>query len=67
MPPHPHDARAKIVTLTERGWACTRAADAAAARFTEQWANTLGGAATNGLRDALARVVTPGRVRPSAW
>ncbi|MFE5286830.1 MarR family winged helix-turn-helix transcriptional regulator [Nocardia sp. NPDC056611] len=65
--PHPTDARAKIVTLTERGWACTRAADAAAARFTERWAATLGVAATAELRNALARVVTPGRVRPSAW
>ncbi|MGW4354576.1 MarR family winged helix-turn-helix transcriptional regulator [Nocardia sp. NPDC004582] len=65
--PHPTDARAKLITLTERGWACTRAADAAAAGFTERWAATLGIPATLELRNALARVVTPGRVRPSAW
>ncbi|GEM23805.1 MarR family transcriptional regulator [Nocardia seriolae NBRC 15557] len=65
--PHPSDARAKLITLTERGWACTRAADAAAARFTERWLATLGPAATVELRNTLARVVIPGRVRPSAW
>ncbi|WP_067699455.1 MarR family winged helix-turn-helix transcriptional regulator [Nocardia jejuensis] len=65
--PHPRDARAKLITLTERGWACTRAADAAAARFTDHWAATLGPAAVTDLRNALARVVTPGRVRPAAW
>ncbi|MFF2557501.1 MarR family winged helix-turn-helix transcriptional regulator [Nocardia sp. NPDC058058] len=65
--PHPSDARAKLITLTERGWACTRAADAAAARFTERWARALGPGATVELRNMLAHVVTPGRVRPSAW
>ncbi|MGW2665117.1 MarR family winged helix-turn-helix transcriptional regulator [Nocardia tengchongensis] len=65
--PHPTDARAKLVTLTERGWACTRAADAALARFTEQWAARLGTPATVQLRNALAHVVRPGRVRPSGW
>src|SRR5690349_14465790 len=29
--PHPQDARARLIVLTERGWACTRAAEAAAA------------------------------------
>ncbi|MEV6773996.1 MarR family transcriptional regulator [Nocardia sp. NPDC051030] len=65
--PHPRDARAKLITLTERGWACTRAADAAAAGFTERWAAALGPAAAVELRNMLAHVVVPGRVRPSAW
>ncbi|WP_051022826.1 MarR family winged helix-turn-helix transcriptional regulator [Nocardia pneumoniae] len=65
--PHPHDARAKLITLTERGWACTRAADAAAAEFTQRWAAALSRADIVDLRNMLARVVTPGRVRPSAW
>lgn len=65
--PHPHDARAKLITLTERGWACTRAADAAAAEFTQHWAATVGRAEIVDLRNMLASVVTPGRVRPSAW
>src|SRR5947199_1048986 len=29
--PHPDDARAKLITLIGRGWACTRAADQCAA------------------------------------
>lgn len=65
--PHPTDSRARLITLTERGWACTRAADAAAAQFTQHWAAVLGPATTVELRNALARVVRPGRVRPSAW
>ena len=65
--PHPHDARARLVTLTDRGWAVTRAADAAAAAFTERWAAALGAGTTTQLRNALAHVVTPGRVRPTAW
>ncbi|WP_067539305.1 MarR family winged helix-turn-helix transcriptional regulator [Nocardia crassostreae] len=65
--PHPTDARARLITLTERGWACTRAADAAAARFADRWASVLGPDQMVALRNSLARVVTPGRVRPAAW
>ncbi|NUS45559.1 MAG: MarR family transcriptional regulator [Mycobacteriaceae bacterium] len=65
--PHPTDARARLVTLTDRGWACTGAADAAAAAFLADWTRRLGPAAVTGLRDMLAAVVPPGRVRPSAW
>lgn len=65
--PHPRDARARLITLTDRGWAVTRAADAAAAAFTERWAAALGAGTTTQLRNALAHVVTPGRVRPAAW
>jgi DNA-binding MarR family transcriptional regulator len=64
---HPTDARARLITLTERGWACTRAADAAAAALVGRWAGTLGDAAVTELRNTLARVVTPGRVRPATW
>lgn len=65
--PHPHDARARLITLTERGWAVTRAADAALAAFAERWAAALGPGTVTELRNALAHVVTPGRVRPAAW
>lgn len=65
--PHPHDARARLITLTDRGWAATHAADAAAAAFTERWAAALGARAATDLRNALAHVVTPGRIRPAAW
>ncbi|MFC4127277.1 MarR family winged helix-turn-helix transcriptional regulator [Nocardia rhizosphaerae] len=63
--PHPRDARAKLITLTERGWACTRAADAALAEFAGRWSGAIGPRALGQLRDALALVVTPGRVRPT--
>jgi DNA-binding MarR family transcriptional regulator len=65
--PHPHDARARLITLTDRGWAATRAADAASAEFARHWAAALGEDQIMALRDTLARVVAPGRVRPSAW
>lgn len=65
--PHPGDARAKLVTLTARGWACTQAADAALTAYTTHWVRTLGPDTAVGVRNALARMVTPGRVRPSAW
>ncbi|MQY28829.1 MarR family winged helix-turn-helix transcriptional regulator [Nocardia aurantia] len=65
--PHPRDARARLITLTDRGWAVTRAADAAANDFTARWAAVLGGPAVAELRDRLTRVVRPGRVRPTAW
>ncbi|MFD4443615.1 MarR family winged helix-turn-helix transcriptional regulator [Nocardia sp. NPDC058519] len=63
--PHPRDARARLITLTDRGWACTRAADAALAEFTLSWSDTLGATGLTQLSKALGRVVTPGRVRPS--
>ncbi|MEV4155697.1 MarR family transcriptional regulator [Nocardia salmonicida] len=63
--PHPRDARARLITLTDRGWACTRAADAALAEFTQTWSDTLGAATLTQVGAALSRVVTPGRVRPS--
>ncbi|MFE9787777.1 MarR family winged helix-turn-helix transcriptional regulator [Nocardia salmonicida] len=63
--PHPRDARARLITLTDRGWACTRAADAALAEFTQTWSDTLGAATLTQVGTALSRVVVPGRVRPS--
>nr|WP_243655093.1 MarR family transcriptional regulator [Nocardia alba] len=63
--PHPRDARARLITLTERGWACTRAADAALAELTRNWSDNLGAATLTQVGNALGRVVTPGRIRPS--
>ncbi|APE33514.1 hypothetical protein BOX37_05495 [Nocardia mangyaensis] len=63
--PHPRDARARLITLTGRGWACTRAADAALAEFAQHWTDTLGAAAVTELGRSLAQVVVPGRVRPN--
>jgi DNA-binding MarR family transcriptional regulator len=62
--PHPRDARAKLITLTERGWACTRAADAAALDAVRAWAEVLGTDRVGDLAADLSRVARPGRLRP---
>jgi DNA-binding MarR family transcriptional regulator len=65
--PHPRDARARLVVLTERGWACTRAAEEAAAEVVEGWSGALGGEAElRALREQLARIAPCGPIRP-AW
>jgi DNA-binding MarR family transcriptional regulator len=63
--PHPDDARARLIVLTAKGWACTRAADEAATELLRPWANTLGPQRLAALRADLSRLATPGRVRPS--
>ncbi len=51
--PDPTDARARLVTLSERGvWTC-RTAAAEVARIEQQWRNHLGDKAFNALRTAL--------------
>jgi DNA-binding MarR family transcriptional regulator len=65
--PHPGDARAKLLALTERGWACTRAADRATEAAMERWSAVLGPRRLAALRADLARVVPPGPLRPAAW
>ena len=62
--PHPRDARAKLITLTELGWACTRAADAAALDAVKGWAEALGPERVGELVADLARVARPGKLRP---
>lgn len=62
----PADARSRILRLTDRGWACTRAAEQAAADTAEAWRQQLGNTAMGALHSALAAVVPPGRLRP-AW
>ena len=62
--PHPRDARARLVVLTDRGWACTRAADAAAEETLRPWAEQMGERRLNELRADLARIAAPGRLRP---
>ncbi|MCZ4608914.1 MarR family winged helix-turn-helix transcriptional regulator [Streptomyces sp. Lzd4kr] len=64
--PHPDDARARLVVLTERGWACTRAAEEAAAEAVQGWADVLGEAQVRALLGQLARIAPNGPVRP-AW
>ncbi|MFC8857491.1 MarR family winged helix-turn-helix transcriptional regulator, partial [Streptomyces sp. NPDC057144] len=64
--PHPGDARARLVVLTESGWACTRAAEEAAAEVVGAWADVLGEDGVRALRNGLLRVAPGGPIRP-AW
>ena len=62
--PDPADARARLITLTEKGWACTRAADAAMADTIRLWATALGEQRLLALRDDLIRIAPHGPLRP---
>ena len=62
--PHPADARARLIVLTDKGWACTRAADEAAEESLRPWADALGPARLTALRADLTRLASPGRLRP---
>lgn len=63
--PDSRDGRSWLLRLTERGWACTRAAEDAAAETTAAWGARLGADGMPALRVALAAVVVPGRLRPT--
>ncbi len=62
--PYPGDARARLVVLTERGWACTRAAEEAAADAVRAWVEVLGEGEVGVLRDRLARIAPDGPSGP---
>lgn len=62
--PHPVDSRARLVVLTDRGVACTRAAERAAADAVRPWARTLGERRLRQLRADLASVAPAARLRP---
>ncbi|MFD5401260.1 MarR family winged helix-turn-helix transcriptional regulator [Streptomyces griseorubiginosus] len=64
--PHPEDARARLVVLTERGWACTRAAEEAAAEAVRAWVDVLGEGEVRALRGRLGRIAPNGPIKP-AW
>ncbi|MFC8425388.1 MarR family winged helix-turn-helix transcriptional regulator [Streptomyces sp. NPDC057236] len=64
--PHPVDARARLVVLTEAGWACTRAAEEAAAEAVRAWGEVLGEAEVRELARKLLRIAPDGPIRP-AW
>ncbi|MFY4719616.1 MarR family winged helix-turn-helix transcriptional regulator [Streptomyces sp. LaBMicrA B280] len=61
---HPGDARARLIVLTERGRACTRAAEAAAAEVVGGWCELLGEAEVRALCGSLATIAPYGPVRP---
>ncbi|MFH9014261.1 MarR family winged helix-turn-helix transcriptional regulator [Streptomyces sp. NPDC017943] len=64
--PHPGDARARLVVLTERGRACTRAAEEAAAEAVRAWEGLVGEGELRALREQLLRIAPGGPLRP-AW
>jgi DNA-binding MarR family transcriptional regulator len=64
---HPTDARAKVVVLTGRGWACTRAADEAATEAVAAWIDVLGQDRVTALVHDLRRVAGRGPLRPAVW
>ncbi|MGW6737367.1 MarR family winged helix-turn-helix transcriptional regulator [Streptomyces sp. NPDC055013] len=63
--PHPGDARARLVVLTERGWACTRAAEEAAADAVRAWVGVLGEGEVQALLRQLVRIAPHGPIRPT--
>jgi len=62
--PHPADARARLLTLTRKGRACTRAAEAATAEVVASWEAALGEPRLRDLGDVLARIAPHGPLRP---
>ncbi|MGW7268797.1 MarR family winged helix-turn-helix transcriptional regulator [Streptomyces sp. NPDC054842] len=63
--PHPEDARARLLVLTERGRACTRAAEEAAAEAVRPWADLLGEREVELLRAQLTHIAPRGPIRPT--
>jgi DNA-binding MarR family transcriptional regulator len=64
--PHPDDARARLITLTDKGWAAVRAAEGAIADTVRPWAAALGERRFRALRDDLLQIAPHGPLRP-AW
>ena len=63
---HPADARSSVLSLTVKGWACTRAAEESAERTIVEWEQAAGTGRIRALAETLAAVVAPGPLRP-AW
>jgi DNA-binding MarR family transcriptional regulator len=63
--PDPSDGRAQLLLLTDRGWACTDAAQAAARETVDQWKSELRAADFDRFQDVLRTITRPGRLRPS--
>lgn len=62
--PDPDDRRARRLVLTERGVACTRAAQESAAETVTQWRTSLTPEQAAALADILPLLAQPGRLRP---
>ncbi|WP_369199635.1 MarR family winged helix-turn-helix transcriptional regulator [Streptomyces sp. PU-14G] len=64
--PHPYDARARLLGLTETGWAAARGADQAARAAVAPWREALGQARFSALVADLTLLAPSGPIRP-AW
>jgi DNA-binding MarR family transcriptional regulator len=62
--PHPGDARARLITLTPKGWACTRAAEAAMTDTVRPWTAALGEQRLLALTGDLLSIAQNGPLRP---
>lgn len=62
--PDPNDRRARLLVLTNRGHACTQAAQQAAAHTVDGWGQRLTPKQRDELHAALAAIAKPGRLRP---
>lgn len=63
--PAPHDGRAQLLVLTDRGHACTVAAVQAAADVVDVWRQRIHPAEFDTFADALMSLARPGRLRPA--
>jgi DNA-binding MarR family transcriptional regulator len=63
--PHPRDARARLIVLTDKGRACTRAAESAITDALQPWEAAIGPQRLLALREDLLRVAPGGPLRPS--
>ncbi|SHH46303.1 MarR family protein [Jatrophihabitans endophyticus] len=63
--PDPRDGRAWLLVLTDRGWACTRAAEQAAGDVVAGWRAVLPSPEFAALSAAATRIGGSGRLRPS--
>lgn len=64
--PAPRDRRAQLLVLTDRGHACTVAAEQAAADVVDAWRRQFEPSAFGAFARALTNLSKPGRLRP-AW
>lgn len=63
--PDPRDRRAQLIALTDRGHACTVAAQESAEAYVGRWRDQLSPNEFDALVDSLNRIALPGRLRPS--
>lgn len=61
---HPVDARARLLVLTDKGWACTRAAEAAITETVAAWTAVIGADRMRSLAADLATIAPGGPLRP---